>query len=95
MRTSINEGARHRADELDAELERTGEPTGPLHGVPVLVKDCVETSEIATTFGSAAIEGYTPAHDAVTVRKLRDAGAIILARRRCPTSRRRGSRTPR
>jgi len=44
----------------------------------------VETSEIATTFGSAAIEGYTPAHDAVTVRKLRDAGAIILAKTTLP-----------
>lgn len=68
----------------DAELQRTGETVGPLHGIPVLVKDCVETSEIETTFGSAAIEGYTPAEDAVTVRKLRDAGAVILAKTTLP-----------
>src|SRR4051812_17146030 len=66
----VNEGARERAAELDAALERSGELSGPLHGIPVLVKDCVETAEIPTTFGSAAIEDYTPAQDAVTVRKL-------------------------
>ena len=80
----VNEAARTRADELDAALERSGEPTGPLHGIPVLVKDCVETSEIPTTFGSAAIEGYTPERDAVIVRKLREAGAIILAKTTLP-----------
>lgn len=81
---ATNDAAREQADHLDAELERTGELTGPLHGIPVLVKDCVETSELATTFGSAAIEDYTPEHDAVTVRKLRDAGAIILAKTTLP-----------
>ena len=50
----------------------------------MLVKDCVETSEMPTTFGSAAIEGYTPVQDAVTVRKLRDAGGIILAKTTLP-----------
>ena len=80
----VNEAARTQADELDAALERSGEPTGPLHGIPVLVKDCVETSEIPTTFGSAAIEGYTPERDAVIVRKLREAGAIILAKTTLP-----------
>lgn len=81
---AINQAARQRADELDVEFDRSGEMAGPLHGVPVLVKDCVETSGIPTTFGSAAIEGYTPAHDAVTVRKLRDAGAVILAKTTLP-----------
>jgi amidase len=81
---AVNEGARARADELDAAFERSGELSGPLHGIPVLVKDCVETSEIPTTFGSAAIEGYTPERDAVIVRKLRDAGAIILAKTTLP-----------
>ena len=80
----VNADAQARADELDAELARTGELTGPLHGIPVLVKDCVETSEIDTTFGSAAIEGYRPSRDAVIVRKLRDAGAIILAKTTLP-----------
>jgi amidase len=80
----VNEAARARADELDAAFERSGELTGPLHGIPVLVKDCVETSDIPTTFGSAAIEGYTPERDAVIVRKLRDAGAIVLAKTTLP-----------
>jgi amidase len=81
---AVNQAARERADALDAELERTGELGGPLHGIPVLVKDCIETSELPTTFGSAAIEDYTPAQDAVIVRKLRDAGAIILAKTTLP-----------
>ena len=56
----VNEGAAERAEELDEALRRTGELVGPLHGIPVLVKDCVETSEIDTTFGSTAIQGYRP-----------------------------------
>jgi Asp-tRNA(Asn)/Glu-tRNA(Gln) amidotransferase A subunit family amidase len=80
----LNEHAAERAAELDAELARTGELSGPLHGIPVLVKDCVETREIATTFGSEAITGYTPAEDAVTVRKLREAGAVILGKTTLP-----------
>ena len=80
----MNERAAERAAELDAELTRTGELAGPLHGIPVLVKDCVETSEIPTTFGSAAITDYTPAQDAVTVRKLREAGAVILGKTTLP-----------
>jgi amidase len=80
----LNDHARERADELDAALARDGGLSGPLHGIPVLVKDCVETAEVPTTFGSAAIEDYTPAQDAVTVRKLRDAGAIILGKTTLP-----------
>jgi amidase len=49
-----------RTTELDGQLERTGELSGPLHGIPVLVKDCVETSGIPTTFGSEAIVNYVP-----------------------------------
>jgi Asp-tRNA(Asn)/Glu-tRNA(Gln) amidotransferase A subunit family amidase len=80
----VNDAAEARAAELDESLARTGELTGPLHGIPVLVKDCVETSEIETTFGSEAIAGYRPAHDAVVVKKLRDAGAIVLAKTTLP-----------
>src|SRR3954452_11584185 len=81
---AMNEHAAERAAELDAELARTGELSGPLHGIPVLVKDCVETSGIPTTFGSEALTDYTPAHDAVTVRKLREAGAAILGKTTLP-----------
>jgi amidase len=80
----LNEQAAARAAELDTELERTGEFSGPLHGIPILVKDCVETSDIPTTFGSEALVGYVPERDAVTVRKLRDAGAVILGKTTLP-----------
>lgn len=80
----LNDRAAERAAELDAELERTGELSGPLHGIPVLVKDCVETAEVPTTFGSEALQGYTPEQDAVTVRKLREAGAVILGKTTLP-----------
>jgi amidase len=80
----INQHAEARAAELDERLARTGELAGPLHGIPVLVKDCVETSEIPTTFGSEAIKDYTPREDAVVVRKLRASGAIILAKTTLP-----------
>src|ERR671933_3036427 len=81
---AVNEGAGARAAELDDSLSRTGELAGPLHGVPVLVKDCVETTELDTTFGSKAIVDYRPREDAVVVRKLREAGAIILAKPTLP-----------
>ena len=80
----LNADASARAAELDADLERTGELSGPLHGIPVLVKDCVETSGIPTTFGSEAIVDYVPERDAVTVRKLREAGAVILGKTTLP-----------
>jgi Asp-tRNA(Asn)/Glu-tRNA(Gln) amidotransferase A subunit family amidase len=81
---ALNERAAERAAELDAELARTGELSGPLHGIPVLVKDCVETEGIETTFGSEALKGYTPKQDAVTVRKLREAGAVIIGKTTLP-----------
>src|SRR5688500_9717214 len=62
---NVSEHARDRAGELDEALARTGELTGPLHGIPVLVKDCVETSDIPTTFGSEVVSDYLPSEDAV------------------------------
>jgi amidase len=81
---AVNDEAEARAAELDEALSRTGELSGALHGIPVLVKDCVETSEVATTFGSEAIVDYRPATDAVVVSKLREAGAIVLAKTTLP-----------
>jgi len=77
---TVNPAAGDRAGELDAELARTGELAGPLHGVPILVKDCIETAGITTTFGSVAVGDYRPRHDATVVRKLHEAGAIVLAK---------------
>ena len=80
----VNPRARERADELDQELDASGEFIGPLHGIPVLVKDQAETADIETTFGSIAFEEYQPTEDARIVRNLRDAGAIVLAKTNMP-----------
>ena len=61
-------------------MQKTGAFKGPLHGIPVLVKDQGETSFVPTTFGSKAYADYQPATNAVVVQKLIDAGAIILAK---------------
>ena len=76
---NVNARALDRADELDEALARTGELAGPLHGIPVLVKDCIETIDVPTTFGSIVFSDYQPESDATVVRNLRDAGATILA----------------
>src|ERR1700720_3552009 len=69
---------------LDAEYARTGKLPGPLHGVPVVVKDQVETKDVMTTFGSIAEDGYLPRDDATAIKKLKSAGAVILAKTAMP-----------
>lgn len=76
---ALNPDARTIADELDARFRRSG-PVGPLHGIPVLLKDNVNTKNLPTTAGSVSLKGYTPSTDAAIVRKLQAAGAIILAK---------------
>jgi amidase len=78
--TVINERALARAAELDAHYARTGELIGPLHGVPVIVKDNYDTYDLPTTAGSRSLADALPAHDAYMVRRLREAGAIVLAK---------------
>jgi amidase len=77
--TVINPRARDAADALDAERKARG-PRGPLHGIPVLVKDNYETVEMPTSAGSIALAGFHPARDAFQVRKLKEAGAVILGK---------------
>ena len=67
---SLCDQARLRAAELDEELAATGRLSGPLHGIPVLVKDCIETADTPTTFGSIATPGYLARADAEVVRRL-------------------------
>jgi amidase len=75
-----NPDARSIADALDAERKTTG-PRGPLHGIPVLIKDNVDTADgMMTTAGSLALEGSTPLRDAFVVERLRAAGAVILGK---------------
>jgi amidase len=68
------------ADALDAQFHASGQLSGPLHGIPVLVKDNFDVAGLQTTGGSAALVGWMPATDATVVAKLRAAGAIILAK---------------
>lgn len=66
------------ADELDAQFKSTGKLAGPLHGVPVLVKDQVEVGEMTTSYGSEVAADYVPERDSTVVATLRNAGAVIL-----------------
>lgn len=72
-----------RALEDAAELDRrraAGEPTGPLHGVPILIKDQGETAGLQTSFGCGLFADYVPTQDCTVVHRLREAGAVILAK---------------
>ncbi len=81
---TINPRVLEEAEELDRSFERTGDFAGLLHGIPVLLKDQVETRDIPTTFGSVAFKDYYPRDDATLVQKLREAGAVILAKTNLP-----------
>jgi amidase len=76
-------GARRRAQEADAALAR-GEVWGPLHGVPMTIKDALETAGLRTTGGHPPLKDYVPAHDAPAVARLRAAGAILLGKTNVP-----------
>ena len=65
---------------LDAALVSTGRLIGPLHGIPVLVKDNYDVTGLQTTGGSAALLGWVPAADATVIAKIRAAGGVILAK---------------
>ena len=75
----LNERALERARELDAERRQSGSRS-PLHGIPVVLKDNVDTGDMPTTAGSILLAGSVPPDDAFLVQKRRDAGAIILAK---------------
>ena len=74
-----NPNALRRADELDEEFRRTGK-LRPLHGIPVIVKDNYDTHDLQTAGGSIALKGSLPPDDAFQVIKIREAGAIVLAK---------------
>ncbi len=75
----INPNALAEADKLDQEFKRTGK-LRPLQGIPVIVKDNYDTFDLQTTGGSLAMKGNIPPTDAFMVKKLREAGAIVLAK---------------
>jgi amidase len=76
----LNPKATQVAAALDERFRTTGKFVGPLHGIPVLLKDNINTCDMPTTGGSLSLAGYTPPTDATITQKLRAAGAIILAK---------------
>ncbi len=77
--TIINSEALATARQLDQEYQETG-VLRPLHGIPVIVKDNYNTAGLPTTAGALALRDFIPEEDAPTIKKLREAGAIILAK---------------
>lgn len=76
---TINPRALARADELDEAWAATG-PVGPLHGIPIIVKDNYDTHDMPTTGGSLSLIDSVPPDDAFQVRRIREAGAIVLVK---------------
>lgn len=76
---TVNAAALDAADALDRERTQKG-PRGPLHGIPIVVKDNFETEDMPTTGGSIALAGFMPGRDAFQVHKLREAGAVIVGK---------------
>jgi aspartyl-tRNA(Asn)/glutamyl-tRNA(Gln) amidotransferase subunit A len=77
--TVTAEGARAEARRADEELER-GRVLGPLHGLPVALKDNIDTAGVRTTIGSAFFAENVPDRDAEVTRRLREAGAVLLGK---------------
>lgn len=78
--TRVHPRARLMADSLDALFARTGRFAGPLHGIPVIVKENYDTYDLPTTNGARALAESVPPDDAFLVARLRAAGAIVLAK---------------
>src|SRR2546427_820142 len=76
---TLNPHALEEADKLDAAFKKSG-MTGPLHGIPILVKDEIDTAGMPTTLGTLVFKDYRPTRDAFTIERLKKAGAIILGK---------------
>src|SRR2546427_6351886 len=76
---SVNPKALEEAEELDRERAR-GKVRGPLHGIPIALKDIVHTTNMPTSGGALAFDGFVPPYEATITKNLRDAGAVIVAK---------------
>lgn len=76
---AVSKTALAQADELDRE-RAAGKLRGPLHGIPIALKDNIHTTDMPTTGGALAFKDYTPPYEATLVENLRAAGAIIIAK---------------
>jgi Asp-tRNA(Asn)/Glu-tRNA(Gln) amidotransferase A subunit family amidase len=77
---NVNPNALKQAAELDAKLQAAGAFSGPLHCIPVLVKDQFDSNFMPTTYGSALFKTFVPERNAAVIERLQAAGAIILAK---------------
>ena len=76
---TVNPNALREAEERDRERAQ-GKARGPLHGIPIALKDNIHTTDMPTTGGALAFEGFVPPYEATLVKNLRDAGAVIIAK---------------
>ena len=76
---TVNPHALDEADERDRERAQ-GHVRGPLHGIPIALKDNIQTTDMPTTGGALAFDGLLPPYEATLTKNLRDAGAIIMAK---------------
>jgi amidase len=76
---TVNPNVLREAEERDRERAQ-GRLRGPLHGIPIAVKDNIHTTDMPTTGGALAFEGYVPPYEATLVKSLREAGAVIIAK---------------
>lgn len=76
---AVNPNALAEAEELDRERMR-GKIRGPLHGIPIALKDNIQTTNMPTTGGALAFAGFVPPYEATLARNLREAGAVIIAK---------------
>jgi Asp-tRNA(Asn)/Glu-tRNA(Gln) amidotransferase A subunit family amidase len=77
---TVNPQALADADRLDAALAATGRLVGPLHGIPVIIKDNIDVAGLPMTAGFQGWKNYHPREDAPLAKKIRAAGGIILAK---------------
>ena len=83
MVTLVADSALEQARAADS-ARSAGEELGPLHGLPVAVKDLHDTAGILTTMGSPIYKDNVPTEDALIVKRMRDAGAIVIGKSNTP-----------
>ena len=76
---TVNPNALRDAEERDRERAQ-GKLRGPLHGIPIALKDNIHTTDMPTTGGALVFEGFIPPYEATLVKSLRDSGAVIIAK---------------
>src|SRR5216684_2394386 len=76
---TVNPNVLREAEERDRERAQ-GKLRGPLHGIPIALKDNIHTTDMPTTGGVLAFDGFVPPYEATVVKNLRDAGAVIIAK---------------